>query len=426
VNKRAERMARRLGLVAQNERVLIAAAPSPLDIVLSVLGRLIALIVLAFLLTRLAPWAAGVFGPTLAVWISGVVGLVLIVAAALVFWSAVVWAFRVYLLTDRRAVWVSGVFRRLVVECELADVRQAVMFQPLRQRVFGLGTIGLATAGTDTYEVVWSAMVDPAAALALVRETTAAARRPGPQQNSQQHPQQHSPQQAMTKPSDQHNQSGPADHQTDPHALRIRGGNNGRLPVIGIVGGIGAGKSEVASVFASLGCAVADSDRQVRAALDEPEIIRTLESWWGPEVLHADGSVNRSGVAAIVFEDQEQRRRLESLLHPLVHAARVDVIRHAAENGARAVIVDAPLLFEAGVDRECDAVVFVDAPQELRAQRVRLARGWSEQELARREASQMPIDQKRALCRFAIVNDGDLDKIRPQAERVLAELESSV
>ena len=96
-----------------------------------------------------------------------------------------------------------------------------------------------------------------------------------------------------------------------------------------------------------------------------------------------------------MFADVEERRRLESLLHPLVHAARVEVIRRASADGARAVIVDAPLLFEAGVDQECDAVVFVEASREVRARRVKESRGWDSDELARRESTQMPIEEKR-------------------------------
>lgn len=420
MNGRAERRVRRLGLVGSAERVVYAAVPSPLDIVLRIAGVLVALVVLAVLLIRLGPWAEGLFGGVVGFVLSSAARAVAAIAFVLLVWNGVAWAFRFYVLTDRRAVWVSGVFRRLIVECELVDVRQSVMFQPLRQRVFGLGTIGLATAGTDAYEMIWSAVPDPAGVLRVVRETAEAARLRG--QGAEPRDQQSQEKQAQSSTG-----RGVRDMDDEKRAeyLRRSGDVVGRIPVIGLVGGIGAGKSEVASAFAGLGCVVADSDREVRAALDRPEIVRELGLWWGGRVINEDGTVNRREVAAIVFSDVEERRRLESLLHPLVHAARVEVIRRASADGARAVIVDAPLLFEAGVDRECNAVVFVEASREVRARRVRESRGWDDDELARRESTQMPIEEKRSRSGFVIVNEGGFDEIRPQAERVLVEVESS-
>lgn len=428
MNGRAERRARRLGLVGSAERVVYAAAPSPLDIVLRIAGVLVALVVLAVLLVRLGPWAEGLFGGSVGFVLYSAARVASAIAFVLLVWNAVAWAFRFYVLTDRRAVWVSGVFRRLIVECELVDVRQSVMFQPLRQRVFGLGTIGLATAGTDAYEMIWSAVPDPAGVLRVVRETAEAARLRG--QGAEPRDQQ-SQKQSQEKQDQSSTGRGVRVMDDEKSAERLRrsgdgGDKGGRIPVIGLVGGIGAGKSAVASAFAGLGCVVADSDREVRAALDRPEIVREIGSWWGGRVINEDGTVNRREVAAIVFADVEERRRLESLLHPLVHAARVEVIRRASADGARAVIVDAPLLFEAGVDRECDAVVFVEASREVRARRVKESRGWDVDELARRESTQMPIEEKRSRSGYVIVNEGGFDEIRPQAERVLVEVESSV
>ncbi|MEN0021595.1 MAG: dephospho-CoA kinase [Planctomycetota bacterium] len=175
--------------------------------------------------------------------------------------------------------------------------------------------------------------------------------------------------------------------------------------VIGIVGGIGAGKSAVARLLATHGAAVIDSDTIAKAALDREDVRDALVSWWGDEVLGADGRIDRQAVGKIVFADDVERRKLESLVHPLVHAARAEAITDAAAAGVRAVVVDAPLLFEAGVDRECDVVIFVDVPRETRLARV-ASRGWDEAELDRREAAQWPIDRKRAASSHVIENAG--------------------
>lgn len=190
------------------------------------------------------------------------------------------------------------------------------------------------------------------------------------------------------------------------------------VPTIGLAGAIGAGKSAVARILAEAGCAVADADAAVREILAEPEVAATLRSWWGPRVIAADGSVDRGAIAGIVFEDPSERRRLESLLHPLVAARRAATFAAAGEAPAR--VIDAPLLLEAGLDRECDLVLFVDAPRELRLRRLRESRGWEEAELDRRERAQWPLDRKRARADHVISNDADLASLRI---RVLALLE---
>src|SRR5215213_5620798 len=93
-------------------------------------------------------------------------------------------------------------------------------------------------------------------------------------------------------------------------------------PIIGPVGDNGSGKSFVARIFAELGCLVVDSDAQVSQAYRDPGVIEAIRGWWGDQVLHPDGSVNRSAIAARVFADPAEKKRLENLLHPIVHAAR--------------------------------------------------------------------------------------------------------
>ena len=195
-----------------------------------------------------------------------------------------------------------------------------------------------------------------------------------------------------------------------------------RVIVLGLAGGIAAGKSHVARLLREMGAVVFDSDAEARALLDEPDVRSELVSWWGGGVLGPDGRVDRARVAAIVFKDPSQRARLESLVHPRLKRDRAQVFREAAAHGARVAVIDAPLLFEAGLDAECDAVVFVDTPRETRLERVRTARGWDEAELERREAAQRPVDEKRARSRFVVDGRLDVPGLRARLAEILANL----
>ena len=194
-------------------------------------------------------------------------------------------------------------------------------------------------------------------------------------------------------------------------------------PVIGIAGGIGSGKSFVARQFGEEGCAVIDSDAQVKAAYRDPAIRETLREWWGEEVLLPGGDINRAAVARKVFADEGERRRLEGLIHPWVAEARRREMSAAANDPqVVAYVWDTPLLFEAGLDAECDAVVFVDAPAEQRLRRVRQTRGWDEAELLRRQKSQWPLDKKRRISDHVVTNTADADYTRGQVREVLSRI----
>jgi dephospho-CoA kinase len=191
-------------------------------------------------------------------------------------------------------------------------------------------------------------------------------------------------------------------------------------PVIGLVGGIGAGKSAVAAEFERQGCLVIDSDRLGRAALDEPAVLATLQSWWGTAVVKPDGGADRSRIAEIVFTAEAERRRLESLLHPLIAARRAAIITAVEDNPAvTAIVIDSPLLLESNLDRECDSIVFVNTSDGHRLRRVQAARGWTAEELKRREARQIPLAEKRTRAEFCVDNDGSVARLRPQVADIL-------
>lgn len=191
------------------------------------------------------------------------------------------------------------------------------------------------------------------------------------------------------------------------------------MPVIGIVGGIGAGKSEVGRILQRLGCVVSDSDVGARAALEEDEVRRTLIGWWGPGVYDAAGRADRAAIGRIVFADASQRTRLEGVIHPRLKVGREAMKAAAEAGGARAFIIDAPLLFEAGLEAECDAVIFVDSPAEQRLARVGATRGWDEAEWRRRESAQLTLEEKRRRSGYAVANSTDRTDLERQVRTVL-------
>jgi dephospho-CoA kinase len=196
-------------------------------------------------------------------------------------------------------------------------------------------------------------------------------------------------------------------------------------PIIGLCGGVGAGKSVVAREFERLGGLVIDSDQLNHEVLRRPEVTQTLQEWWGDEILDATGVPDRGAIARMIFADAEQKRRLESLVHPLIAARREDmIIDGTADPMVRAIILDSPLLLESNLDRSCHAIVFVEASETQRLRRLRQTRGWDIQELRRRERWQLPIAEKRARSHYVIRNEGSIEQLCSQTkdvfERILA------
>ena len=194
-----------------------------------------------------------------------------------------------------------------------------------------------------------------------------------------------------------------------------------RLPVIGLVGGIGSGKSEVARMLAEVGCVVCDSDSLVRKTLREPAIKEELVRWWGPTILDAHENINRKAVAHLVFASTEDRHRLEQLIHPRVEALRHKIFA-AAPSTTPALIIDAPLLLEAGLGPKCDRIWFIDTPLATRLERVQQTRGWSAHDLHRRESAQWPLERKRLAANDILQNEGDPDSLRRQVLQILRDL----
>ncbi|BAM02894.1 dephospho-CoA kinase [Phycisphaera mikurensis] len=178
------------------------------------------------------------------------------------------------------------------------------------------------------------------------------------------------------------------------------------LPIVGLAGAPGSGKSAVAELLRGLGGVVVDADRLAREAAEAPEVRDAVRGWWGPGVLEEDGSLDRAAVAAIVFERPGARRRLEGLIHPRVAAGRERIhAEAAADPAARFLVEDCPLLVESGLAAGCDEVWLVEAPFETRRDRV-AHRGWDAEQLRRRDAAQASPRRRRAAATRVLRNGG--------------------
>jgi dephospho-CoA kinase len=188
------------------------------------------------------------------------------------------------------------------------------------------------------------------------------------------------------------------------------------VPVIGLTGGIGSGKSAVAGWLAERrNVCVIDGDAIGHDVLRRPEIRQRLREEFGNDVLAADDQVDRRRLAAHVFgsspQQRDGRRRLERIVHPEIRRRISETIsRESASDITEAVILDAAVLLEAGWNDVCTAVAFIDSPREARQQRVKQSRGWSDEDLRKREASQMDLEEKKSHADLIISNDSTLER----------------
>ncbi len=188
------------------------------------------------------------------------------------------------------------------------------------------------------------------------------------------------------------------------------------MKVIGLTGGVASGKSVVAAELAALGAHVLAADAAAHRVINLPAVKAQVVNRWGPKILALDGNVDRREVAKKVFSPgapaNAELRFLEALVHPLIRREFEVQIARDSDTGIPAVVVDAPLLLEAGWETLCDLLIFVDSPRETRLERAQRLRNWSAQEFQAREAAQLPIEEKRSRATHVLINQGSLAEIK--------------
>jgi dephospho-CoA kinase len=186
---------------------------------------------------------------------------------------------------------------------------------------------------------------------------------------------------------------------------------------VALTGNIASGKTTVAELFKLWGATIIDADQLVRdmQARGQPALKQIAVSF-GPDVIKADGTLDRAALRAKVLADPAALADLNRIIHPEVHRRRLKLLEEARTRGDRIVVSDIPLLFEADDPAAFDAVVLVDAPDPVRRARLEDLRGLPPTEADRMMQAQMPAATKRARSDFVIENDGDI----PALERAAA------
>jgi dephospho-CoA kinase len=188
--------------------------------------------------------------------------------------------------------------------------------------------------------------------------------------------------------------------------------------ILGLTGSIGMGKSATAAMFRARGVPVHDADACVHALYGPGGAAAAAIGAAFPGTLAPDGSVDRAALRTAVLGDSERLRRLESLVHPLVRAARDEFLAtHAA---APLVVLDVPLLFETGGEAGCDAVAVVTAPPEVQRARVLARPGMTEEAFAQILMKQMPDAEKRRRADYLIETDRGFPHAEAQVDAVIA------
>ena len=191
--------------------------------------------------------------------------------------------------------------------------------------------------------------------------------------------------------------------------------------MVGLTGGIGAGKSTVAAMLAARGAVVIDADAIAREVVETGmPALAALVDRFGPEILRPDGSLDRPALAAVAFVDDETRKELEAITHPAIGA---EFLRRVAEAPADAVVVhDVPLLVESKRGFEYGAVIVVEAPLEVRLDRLE-ARGVARDDARRRIGLQATDEDRRKVATWVVDNSGDVGHLEKQVGEIWSELE---
>ena len=190
--------------------------------------------------------------------------------------------------------------------------------------------------------------------------------------------------------------------------------------LVGLTGGVATGKSTVARMFKRCGAVVIDADRLAHEVVTPSKPAwHAIVNTFGNEILNTDRSINRHALGSVVFRDKAKLRHLEQIIHPRVAREQVRLTKQAARENPKAVVIyDAPLLFEAGIDKRVDKTIVVTVDQATQIARLKKRNGLTESEARRRIKSQLPLAKKTARADYVL--DGTLQ--RPALQKLVRQL----
>ncbi len=191
--------------------------------------------------------------------------------------------------------------------------------------------------------------------------------------------------------------------------------------IIGLTGSIATGKSQSSKIFKELGCYIIDADKISRTlTVKDSKCLKDIVGTFGTDVLKDDGSLNRKKLGEIVFNDKQAKIELERIIHPHIIRKTNEII--AKKYNSTDIIVDAPLLFEVGLDRICDKVIVIYAQYHLELMRLMKRDSLSKEEATKRIALQMPIEDKMKLADITIDNSGTLAELKKNIKFIYKQL----
>jgi len=193
---------------------------------------------------------------------------------------------------------------------------------------------------------------------------------------------------------------------------------------VGLTGSIAVGKSFVSEVLTECGCYVLDADRTAREVVLPGTIgLQSVVAEFGVEVLHIDGTLDRGKLGALIFNDDNQRARLNAILHPLIRVAHEEWLRGVAATDSRAVaVIDAALMIESGSYQMFDQLIVAHCRPEIQLDRLVKRNKLAGDEAARRIASQMPQEEKMRFADFLIDTSNGFEEARRRTVEVSVQL----
>jgi dephospho-CoA kinase len=190
--------------------------------------------------------------------------------------------------------------------------------------------------------------------------------------------------------------------------------------IIGLTGGIASGKSTVAKMLLELGIPVIDADQIAREVVEigEEAYLQIVEKF-GEEILHDDKTIDRAKLGAIVFNDEEKRKLLNSIVHPAVRKKMLEQKEQYVKKGEKTIVLDIPLLFESNLTHLVDKIIVVYVDDHIQLERLMARNCFSKEEAEARIKAQMPLKEKAAKADAVIDNNGTMEQTKEQLLNIL-------